>query len=185
MAKTRTADYVETEPSVNSCFMPSGKRRIKQTLDILGMPKDQYFVIGGANLVLRDILHRTIDIDMLVSDSLFEGLQWVDGSFLKFPPEKARDRGATNQTVANNSLPMPISATTSLGDGYYPMSFDDNRESVELVDGIPCISLDDVIASKEALQRPKDITHLHRIARHLGTVCDLPEPTIANPILTS
>jgi hypothetical protein len=164
-----------------------GKEAIVKTMGYLALPREEYFVIGGANLVLRDIRDTTIDIDMLVSDGVFGWLAKRKGAEMHEPPKLAIARGADNQTVwvKNNRTPIPVSATTALGDGYYPMSFESHREHTETIEGVTCLTLEHVRASKEALQRTKDVEDLASIAHFLGEPLDLPEPTVKNPWLFS
>lgn len=175
----------EGEPDLSSPFL--GERKIIQTLHHLSLLEGEYFIIGGANLVLRGIKIATPDIDMLVNDEVFERLKRLKGSVLKNPPGSAKMRGAMNETVwvSNRHTPIPISATTEMGDGYYPMSFESHRSQVELVNSFPCLKLDAVIAAKEALQRPNDIQDLDLIARSLGRTTILPEPAFTPPYYES
>ncbi len=175
---TRLVDYVEAPPDLPK----RGIGEIMQTLGYLVLPNDEYFVIGGANLVLRGIKEVTPDIDMLVTESIFANLRRHRGAEIHEPPPSARVQGADNKTVwvKNSRTPIPVSATTALGDGYYPMSFESHREHTELVEGIPCLRLEDVRISKEALQRPRNIEDLELIAGFLGQEFILPEPKIKN-----
>lgn len=164
-----------------------GEEEIIATVDNLKLPINEYFILGGANLVLRGIKHSTPDLDVLVSDALFASLQEVDGAEIKQPPKPAIMRGATNTTVwvKNNMTPVPLSATTSLGDGYYPMSFESHKDKVEIVNGIPCISLEEVIAAKSALQREKDILDLADVGHFLGRVIHLSTSPVVGPLWES
>ena len=159
---------------------------IHEALGVLAMPKEQYFVLGGANMVLRGIKPFTVDIDVLVGGSLFDRLRYRMGAELKQPPLSALRRGATNLTAwKQEGLPIPLSATTSLGDGCYPMSFDSHVVRTELVHGIPCSILEDVIAAKAALQRPKDLVDLDYISAFTGETIDLAENPIVRPLYDS
>lgn len=171
-------------PIRSEVLQPRSSIGIINTLDRLQLPYYKYFVIGGANLVLREVIETTPDIDILVSDELFDDLTSMDGAKLKSPPARALVRGATNMTVwlQRSPLDVPLSATTHLGDGYYPMQFATHQERTEIVKGIPCVDLECVTDAKLALQRPQDLDHLHAIARFTGRIIDLPEPTIVNPV---
>lgn len=161
---------------------------IEDTLWSLGLPNTEYFVIGGANLVLRGLVEDTPDIDMLVSDEAFENLRQHTGAVVKDPPLRARQQGATNQTawIRHDSLLVPVSATTALGDGYYPMSFESHKVRVDLhEDHFPILALEHVIASKVALQRPNDLRHLHAIMDATGITIELPAPTVVRPVPSS
>jgi hypothetical protein len=174
------SEYVETKET-----LPLRERdHILTTLGKLSMPKDEYFVLGGANMVLRGIKYYTPDVDVLVSNNLFGRLRRVKDAVIKQPPDSAVRRGATNTTVWINTweTPIPLSATTGLGDGCYPMTFESHKDRVEMVDGIPCSVLDDVIAAKSSLQRKKDFVDLQRISNFLGTAIEVNQPPIIGPL---
>lgn len=157
--------------------------RIIETMRELRLRRSQYIVIGGATLVLRGIKQYTPDIDMLVSPGLFESLGSREGVDHRPAPRSAILRGATNTTVWFRSTRhrMPVSATTSMGGGYYPMSYGDHKENAEVVRGINCLPLADVRAAKEALQRENDVRDLAHIARYLGETLELPPPMLHPP----
>lgn len=159
------------------------KDAILETLYELGLPEESYIVIGGASMVLRGIKTHTEDLDMLVSEDTMRALAESPGASIKNPPLRARYRGATNHTVwvKNDFTPIPVSATDELGDGYYPMSFYRTKDRAEMVSFVPCIPLEDVVKSKEALQRPKDIADLHAIAAFTGKALLLPQPKFTPP----
>lgn len=167
-------------PKTFEVLPPQEEEAILRTLGHLALSKDDYFVIGGSNLVLREIKEATPDLDMLVSDDAFMRLKRRRGAEIKEPPLRARAQGADNKTiwVHNTRTPIPVSATTALGDGYYPMSFESHKDMTELVKGVPCLTLEGVRQSKEALQRPKDIEDLQAIAHYLGEKLVLPIPTV-------
>ncbi len=149
------------------------KQDVLDTLYALDLPADEYFLVGGANMVLRGVKKHTRDIDSLVSARLFDQLVEMEGVRLKDPPKMARDHGASNQTVwlERTDLPIPFTATTSMGDGYFPQSFDMYRDRVEIVEGFPCVELDVVRASKLAIQRPapaSDMLDIRAIQKFLG-----------------
>lgn len=171
--------------SVNTYFAPKQTlplmdiEDIHATIDHLDLPISDYFVIGGANLVLRGIKHATEDVDLLVSDHVFAQLGQVQGAELRQPPKRALAQGADNSTVwipSTPEMPAPLSATTSLGDGYYPLSFEAHKTDTEMVDGVLCLDLSHVYASKMALRREKDIRDLDRMNWHLNLSTPLPTP---------
>lgn len=182
-------ELVRSYPEITSAKrLPElGKMAIFATMDYLKLADTEYFVIGGANLVLRGIKRATPDLDVLVSDEVFELLKTHEGAELHEPPKSAIARGAKNQTVwvKNSRTPIPVSATTHLGDGYYPMSFDSHRGHTEMVDGVSCLTLEHVRAAKEALQRPRDVEDLAAIAHFLGEPLELPAPTVQHPVFIS
>src|SRR6185369_8597274 len=114
-----------TESTLPKQLPRRGVQAILATMDYLRLPKDGYFVIGGANLVLRGIKTDTPDIDVMVANGIFDLLSRRKGAEIKEPPQSAKDRGATNTSVwlESSKMLLPVSATTHLGDGYYPMTF--------------------------------------------------------------
>jgi hypothetical protein len=151
-------------------------KQIIKTLGQLAIPSYGYVVIGGASLVLRNIKETTEDIDMLVSESSFDRLGYRADSLIDTPPRHAIENGATNETihVYPRSL-MPVSAFTYLnGNGYHPMTFRSVESTSELIDGIPVSSIEEVVASKQALGRYKDISDLELIAEKYGLPLHIP-----------
>lgn len=177
-------DVFDSYPVTREVLSQREKADILQTLSALNLPYGGYFVIGGANMVLRSIKSRTEDIDILVSDEVFVKLQDLPGAELHEPPRRAIAQGADNNTVwvRNPDLTLPVSATTRLGDGYYPLSFETHVSETDLIDGIPCLALHHVEAAKSALQRPKDLLDLDDIARFTGRSIDLPQPIFVGPL---
>lgn len=177
MAEIRPAlDYVETFED-RELLTKYGSETIKASLEsVMIRPKD-YILIGGANLVLRGILVSTPDIDLLVSDTGFSILAQQPGAKLKDPPVRAQLEGAKNRAVSlrSSKTGMPLSATPRMGNGYYPIGFNSHKSRTELIRGIPCLLLEHVIGSKQALGREKDIDHLKRIAISIGRTITLPE----------
>jgi len=177
MTEIRLAyDYDETFED-HELLTQYGITEVKTTLGGVGISPEDYILIGGANLVLRRILDSTPDIDLLVSDRGFGILAQEPGAKLKNPPMRAQLEGATNRAVSLRShyTGMPISATAYMGNGYYPISFKGHKSKTELIDDIPCISIDDIIGSKTALAREKDIAHLRQIAKSIGRTIVMPE----------
>ncbi len=183
MSGTLTTSYQATSEKLPLL----GEEAILETLYEVGLPEELYIVLGGANMVLRGIKPTTQDVDLLVSEEGFALLRERPASTLKRPPARAVALGAANPTVwvHDNETPMPISATESLGDGFYPMTFWEFKGQSEAVRGIPCLNLDNVIESKKALQRPKDKEDLMRIGTFLGVEIQLPIPTVALPHIES
>lgn len=134
----------------------------------LSYNRDRLIVIGGANLVLRGIVDYTPDIDLLAPKSFLELMTTKDGVEELDAPISAREAGATNKSIRFQTRFSRswVCATDALGDGHYPMSFDminAAQSGVEIVEGVQCLSLDHLVASKRALGREKDTAHLQAI----------------------
>lgn len=180
--------HINTYPFVGETLPDKGFPEIVVTLDRLNDRlhelRDDFVVIGGANLVLRGIRRATTDIDMLVSDDVFTRMQDFEGIKIKNPPKRALDQGATNVSIwiAADWVELPISAAKEMGDGYYPMSYANYEdEDPELFAGHACAPLDHVWGSKVALQRPKDLSDLYAIAKITGQSTFFPPPVYTGP----
>ncbi len=175
-------DYVETFND-NELLTRYGFNIVKTTMIGLDIRPKDYILIGGANLVLRRIIENTPDIDLLVSDHAFEILAKKPGARFKSPPMRAQLEGATNMAVAlrDNSSGMPISATSHMGNGYYPIGFNSHKHRAERVEGIPCMAIADIIGSKQALGRGKDLIHLRLISKFTGDVISMPSLSDPQP----
>lgn len=157
--------------------------------DRLGEFREEFVIIGGANLVLRRMRLNTPDIDLLVSDNAFEAMQQFESAQIKQPPKRALDRGANNTSVWLDTewTRAPISAATEMGDGYFPISYVKYvGQPLETLHGHRLTSLDEIWGSKAALQRPKDMPDLERIVRETGhSMEDLSARTFVGPLIDS
>lgn len=176
----------ETFASFRSEQVPGSRTfaasNILYTLAELELNPSSYVVTGGASLVLREIKETTTDIDLLVSDTAYRQLLSVKGAVQHRPPAEAIWRGASNTTIELKSVGiLPVSATPTLyGAGYHEMSYNRVKLTANRVKGIPCLSIDEMIASKTALRRAKDIADLRLIAKYLGRNLRIPEPRSDN-----
>lgn len=59
------------------------KDEIFDALETLDFPRDSYIVIGGASLVVQDILSSTSNIDLSCSEKFYDTIDWpiVTGNF--------------------------------------------------------------------------------------------------------
>lgn len=137
-----------------------------------------FIVLGGANLVLRDIIGYTGDIDLLVDDEMHTKLSSRPDAVMKNPPYTAIERGARNISVCfdESVYGVPISATRAMGDGFYPISFETQEPYIEYFYGFPLQGLGELINSKQALVRPKDVEHLREIQEATGMQIEIVTP---------
>jgi len=138
---------------------------------------DGFVVIGGASMVLHGAKEFTGDIDVLVDTATLENLKLTEGSEVRLPPQRAIDEGADNYSVwipedVGAGIHVPVSATDALGDGHYPLIYD-QLESSQVTDidvygmQISCLSLHVVRASKMALGRSQDLRDIKKIDEFL------------------
>lgn len=137
-----------------------------------------FIILGGANLVLRDIIGYTGDIDLLVNDDIYAELSSNPNAIMKNPPYPAIERGARNISIVfdESVYGAPISATRTMGDGFYPISFESQAPYIEYAYGFPLQGLEELIKSKEALARPKDVEHLREIQKVTGRQIEIVTP---------
>ena len=169
---------IEDQPMKNS-------EAILSTISYLQLPAESYIVIGGGNLVLRGTKDGTPDLDILVPQDVFDWLATVDSAVIKdsvFSPSRQLDENLT-VCLSNYLTQVPIKATTKIENGNYPMSFDSHKDQVDLINTIPCLKLEHIIAAKQALGRPKDLDDLAHIEAELtGRPVQLPSDRRRTPI---
>lgn len=129
---------------------------IRQRLAQLNLSAGDYVVHSSASLVLRGVLDQAGDVDIVV-----RGSAWRRAEELVAAGAAVLDRGTHDQRVS-------VGADVELYDGWLGESADEVVPRAELVGGVPCAPLTDVIAMKERLGRPKDREHLARIRAHLA-----------------
>lgn len=122
--------------------------RIHDRLRELRLPEGDYLVHSSASLVLRGILEKAGDVDIVC-----RGAAWELALALVARGEATLDRGVDDQRVS-------VGADVELYDGWFGEDGGAVVGRAELVAGVPCAPLADVIAMKERLDRPKDREHL-------------------------
>ena len=65
------------------------KEEVVKRLKELNLPKDEYYVLSGASLVLRGIREQCSDIDLCISEELFEKIK----NKLKMTSDKLNECG--------------------------------------------------------------------------------------------
>lgn len=126
--------------------------RLKQ----LRLPDGDYVVHSSASLVLRGILERAGDVDVVC-----RGAAWQFALERVAAGDAVLDRGVDDQRVS-------VGDDVELYDGWFGEEAGAVVGRAELVAGVPCAPLAEVIAMKERLGRPKDREHLALIRAHGG-----------------
>ncbi len=122
----------------------------------LGLPHDSYVVFGSCPMALAGI-RESSDIDMLVSEEVFAGLQKSGWKIL--------DKGGKDKPLVNGNF----EAHKSWEFSHYNPSLSHLLETADIVDDVPFASLDEVRKWKAASARPKDIKDIELIDKHLAT----------------
>ncbi len=126
-------------------------------VESLGFPEGSYVVFGSAPLAMAG-LREANDIDMLVSNELFENLK--DRGW------KELDKGGSDKPLVNDVF----EAHHNWNFSSYSPTLEQLLESSDVVHGIPFASLEEVRRWKLSSGRPKDLADIKLIddARKAG-----------------
>jgi hypothetical protein len=116
----------------------------------LHLPLGDYAVFGSGPLLVRGIIERANDLDVLC-----RGEVWA-----RVSPMGPHTRQAGGPVV------NLFGGLITLGTGWAYGSFDvdDLIDTAEVIDDIPFVRLEHVVAYKRAAGRPKDLEHLRLLA---------------------
>lgn len=128
---------------------------IHARLGQLRLPVEEFVVHSSASLVLRGVLDEAGDVDVVC-----RGAAWEAALALVEEGTATLDVGSHDQRVS-------VGDDVELYDGWLGEPGDVVIDRAELVEGVPCVPLADVIRFKERLGRPKDEVHLAAIRRFL------------------
>ena len=117
------------------------KQEIVQKLQMLGFPKEEYWVVTGSAMVLYGIKKETRDIDLGCSSRLADRLE---------------ASGNLSGRMADGSRKFVIGDKIEIFEEWL---FD----RIEYVDGLPIISLKGLVMMKESLGREKDFADIKAI----------------------
>ena len=141
----------------------------------------EFVIIGGMAARLHDTGHATIDIDICPStldanlSNLVDALQELDARLriegdpdgVPFDPHPDMLRQMTTMTLITEYGPLDLCFTPA----GFPAGYDSLSEHASIIMlgaiGLPVASLQDVVASKRAAGRPKDIVALPPLEAHL------------------
>lgn len=141
----------------------------------------QFVVIGGVAARLHDTGHATIDIDVCPAadeenlDRLAKALRQLDARLrvegepdgIPFDPHPASLRQVTTMTLITTNGPLDLCfQPAGFANGYDSLSGNSVTIEVAAVE-VPVASLADVVASKRAAGRPKDIVALPALEARL------------------
>ena len=138
------------------------KQEIIKRLRDLNLPKDEYYVLSGASLVLREIREKCSDIDLCISEELFADVK----DRLKMTPDKIN---SCNFYHLSDSLEIVVDKKSR-----FNMEKDDefNLEDINII-----------LAFKESHNLPKDQQDIVNIKKYLNKI-KIPK-RIAQGLLTS
>lgn len=123
------------------------KKQIIKTIEKYKLDKSKFVVISGAALVLLDIKKTTKDIDISCDKDYCEYLlKNYDAKFER-----------TNELGKKAYL---IDDIINFGISFMP-------KEIEIIDGIQCSSLKDILELKRFLNRDKDKLIIKKLEKHL------------------
>jgi hypothetical protein len=118
----------------------------------LDLPMGDHAVFGSGPLLVRGIIDRANDLDVLC-----RGQAW----------DQVSPMGRHTQ-AAGGPVVLLFGGLITLGVGWAYGSFDVDQliDTAEVIDGIPFVRLEHVVAYKQAAGRPKDLEHLRLLAHY-------------------
>ena len=138
------------------------KQEIIKRLRDLNLPKDEYYVLSGASLVLREIREKCSDIDLCISEELFADVK----DRLKMTPDKIN---SCNFYHLSDSLEIVVDKKS--------------RFNMEKDDEFNLEDINAILAFKESRNLPKDQQDIVNIKKYLNKI-KIPK-RIAQGLLTS
>ena len=123
------------------------KQEIIKRLRDLNLPKDEYYVLSGASLVLRGIREKCSDIDLCISEELFADIK----DRLKMTPDKIN---SCNFYHLSDFLEMVVDKKS--------------RFNMEKGDEFNLENINTILAFKESRNLPKDQQDIANIKKYLN-----------------
>ena len=112
-----------------------------ERLESFGLPKTEYMILSGGSLLLRGLREETADFDLCVSEAL------------------ASDLDLANCAKDELGCFVPFEDVQ--------MKLGMEERSFDVVGGYNCQTLEDILALKRRLRRPKDIPDIEVIEAYL------------------
>ena len=123
------------------------KQEIIKRLRDLNLPKDEYYVLSGASLVLRGIREKCSDIDLCISEELFADVK----DRLKMTPDKIK---SCNFYHLSNSLEIVVDKKSRFN---MEKDYEFNLEDINTI-----------LAFKESRNLPKEQQDIVNIKKYLN-----------------
>ncbi len=111
----------------------------------LDFPADQYWIQAGAAMLLHGLRERTHDIDIGCTPALME---------------RIRAMGCPYEVLADGHRKYAVTEDIEASENWAP-------GTVSFIEGLPVVSLEDVLDLKRSLNREKDQRDIARIEEYL------------------
>jgi predicted nucleotidyltransferase len=120
----------------------------------LYLAEGDYAVFGSGPLIVRGVIEATNDLDILS-----RGIAWATAAAAGELVE-LREHGVTVVSLFDGAI--TVGTEWAIGD----FDVDELIDTAEMIDGIPFVRLEHVVAYKRLAGRPKDLEHLKLLAAH-------------------
>ncbi len=132
------------------------KAAIVKKMKELNLPTDQYLVLSGGSLAAHGI-RQTSDIDIVADEDLF--------AQLKKTGQWKLTKRYQDETEFLEGEVVDIASRLEWSD--YQTTFSVARSRADIIEGVPFMSLDDLIEFKQAMSREKDFADIASINEYL------------------
>ena len=121
------------------------KAQLLEKLRRIDLPPTEYWLVAGGAMVLYGLRETTADIDLGCTTSLADELE---------------RRGCPTIRMEDGTRKISLDAGCELFENWI-------YDRVEMIEGIPAISLQGLLAMKQALGREKDFADIEKIQMYL------------------
>ena len=119
-----------------------------QRLRELDFPSDHYAIFGSGPLLVRGWISEVVDIDLIAREPVLTLALEAGG------PLYLEEHDVTVIGIDDGAI--TIGTSWAYGD----FDIEELIDTAELIEGLPCVLLEHVVAFKRAAGRPKDLEHL-------------------------
>jgi hypothetical protein len=118
----------------------------------LDLPPEDFAVFGSGPLLVRGIIDRAGDLDVICRRAVWQMVQGL------------------GPTIEQDGVPVLslFDGLVTFGTRWAIGDFDVDRliDTAEMIDGLPFVAIEHVVAYKRLAGRPKDQDHLRRLEEH-------------------
>lgn len=127
---------------------------LSDLLRSLDLPAGDYAVFGSGPLIVRGIIEPTNDLDVISRGAAWSAAAEL-GDLVDLP-----EHGVTVASLFGGAI--TVGTQWAIGE----FDVDALIDTAEVIDGVPFVRLEHVVAYKRLAGRPKDLEHLRLLAEH-------------------
>ena len=130
------------------------KQNLLDKVKALNLPLGEYALFGSAPMFVRGLREEMHDVDIVVTEKLWEKMQAVPGWKME---------------TANSGDPVLRCEKLELFGGWAPGEWDVDAliRTADVIDGLPFVTLANVLKWKKAYGREKDLADVKKIEEYL------------------